>query len=358
MRKTSLVLVIFISLLSCKKNNPSKVIDDRQFKMGFSTWSFGPSQSDVDETYDFIFENSDIYSEHMDDLIPWDAWINNTTLPTDFVNNVNDKAARKPDGMPLLLSVSFLNTDRSDIQDDFIGGKPTYAALNDTVIENAYFDHVSYLINAFHPDYLVVSIESNDLLLNNEILWDEYKALMQNIRTRIKQDYPTLKISESVTLHNWHEPEVDNPTEFIQEIDDYVAQMDFAAISFYPFFKGQHKRNQFQKSFDFLHSHTSLPISFVETNHLANDLEIAEFNLFIKSNEKEQNEYLETLLINADKHNYEFIIWWAYRDYDLLWETFALDIQGIGKLWRDTGLKEGDGTDRLSMETYREIFAK
>ena len=358
LKKIAFFCLLSVLILSCKKNNPDKVIDDRNFLMGFTSWPYGPNQADVDDTYDFVMSKGDIYVEHVDDKIPWNALINNTALPVEFTNNMIGKASRKPAGKNMLLSVSFLNLDRSDIQSDFDGSIPSHTTLNDIELEDAYFKHLTYLIDLFDPTYAVLSIESNELKNKNETKWQEFKLLMANIRSRIKVDYPNLKISESITLHNWYEPEVDNPEAYVSEIKTYTEQFDFVAISFYPFFKGQHKRKQFQKAFDFLHENTSKPIAFVETCHLANDLSISAFDLDINSNEKEQNEYLETLLINANEHNYEFVIWWAHRDYDALWKTFPEDLKDVGKIWKDTGLLQEDGNKRYSYDTWKKIFLK
>ena len=327
-------------------------------KWGLGTWSFGPNITDKDETYDFIFENGDIYSEQLDDVIPWNAWLNNTALPVDFVTNIDNVVAKKPADKTLILSVSFLNTDRSEIIEGFDGNVPTYSLMSDSIIENAYFKHLDYLINRISPDYMILAMEANDLYTKSPEKWPAYKILMKNIRMRVRMKYPNLKISESMTLHGWYEPEVENAQEYINEIENYINELDFAAISFYPFFKGQSKRKSFQKSFDFLHEHVTKPIGFVETTHLANDLNIDAFDLNIKSNEKEQQEYLETLLNNAYRNDYNFIIWWAHKDFDDLWETFPDDLKDIGKLWRDTGLKDENGKFRKAYDTWKEIYGK
>ncbi len=348
-----------ISTLTCEDNNSLDVITQRNFEMGFSTWSFGPNEVDKEQTYQFIESNADIYSEQIDDKIPWNAWINNSTLPTEFTNNINYRVSKRLNNHKLLLSVSLLNTDRSDLLEDYGGSIPAYSALNDTSIENAYFKHLEYLISKFNPDYLVIAMEVNELKLKSETKWAEYKLLMNNIRNRLKIDYPNLPLAESVTLHNWYNPEVTHPTDFISEISNYVNQnMDFAAISYYPFFKGQHTKSEFQQAFDFLHSEVTIPIAFVETTHLAENLEISSFNLNIESDVCEQKEYLETLLLNAYNQNYEFIIWWAYRDYDKLWETFPPEYKDVGKLWRDTGLLDENGTERPSFTVWKEILEK
>ena len=344
---------------NCENENPLSIISQRNFEMGFSTWSFGPYESDKATTYQFIKDNADIYSEQIDDKIPWSAWINGSTLPTAFTDEIDYRVSKKLDNHKLLLSVSLLNTDRSNLLEDYDSSIPNYSALNDAVIENAYFNHLEYLIQKFNPDYLVIAMEVNELKIKSETKWIEYKMLMTQIRNRIKNAYPDLPLAESMTLHNWYNPEVANQADFIEEISNYVNQHnEFAAISYYPFFKGQHTKTEFQQAFDFLHSEVSVPISFVETTHLAQDLEISSFDLSIKSNVCEQKIYLETLLLNAFDKDYEFIIWWAHRDYDELWESFPSEYKDVGKLWRDTGLLDEKGTKRPSYVTWKEVWNK
>lgn len=345
--------------LTCKNDNSLNVISQRNFNMGFSTWSFGPNEANKNETYQFIALNSDIYSEQIDNKIPWSAWINNSSLPTEFLNEINYRVSNRLSNHKLVLSVSLLNTDRNDLLEDYDGTIPNYSTLNDTNIENAYFKHLEYLILKFNPDYLVIAMEVNELKINSETKWTEYKLLINNIRRRIRNAYPNLPLAESVTLHNWYNPEVANQADYISEISNYVNQnSDFAAISYYPFFKGQHTKTEFQQAFDFLHSEVTIPISFVETTHLAENLVINSINLSIQSDECEQKEYLITLLLNAYHQNYEFVIWWAYRDYDKLWETFPAEYKDLGKIWRDTGLLDENGSERPSLTIWKEIMHK
>jgi hypothetical protein len=181
---------------------------------------------------------------------------------------------------------------------------------------------------------------------------------MHNVKSRIQQEYPSLKISESLSLHNLYQPEVLDSEDYIDEIVAYANNMDFVAISFYPFFKGQHSKNDFQKAFDFLHSKITKPIAFSETSHLSEDLSISSYDLFIESSECEQNLYLENLLSNAQKHNYEYVIWWAHRDFYELWLTFPEELKDFGKLWRNTGLVADDGDKKKAYSTWKLVFNK
>jgi len=326
--------------------------------MGFTAWSFGPNLQDVADTYQFVETNADIYAEHIDDRIPWNALINSLPLPVEFTNEINGRVSRKIEGNRFLLSVSLLNSDRSDLAEDFDGATPAYINVNDIEIENAYFKYIQYLTDAFSPDYLVISIEVNELRLKNQSKWEGYKSLIQNVKSRVKQSYPNLKISESISLHNLYEPDISNPDEYIDEVVDYMNQMDFVAISFYPFFKNQHSKAEFQQTFDFLHSRINKPIAFVETGHLAENLSVPNLNVSINGDECGQNAYLETLLSNAQVQDYEFVIWWAHRDYDALWQVFPEEAKDLGRLWRDTGLLDENGSERLSYATWKIVLDK
>lgn len=349
------VLLILLAS-SCKKNNPEKIINPRDFLMGFSSWSFGPTIENVNDTYDFIFENGDIYSEQLDGNIPWTELINNEDLPESYVNELNGRANRKPLGKQLLLSISILNSDRSGIVEDLDGNIPTYNHINDSIIEEAYFSHCKYLISLFNPNYIVFAMETNELLIHSEENWEELCLLLSAVKERLKIEFPNKPITESVTLHNWFTPEVSNKVEYQEKVKQYYNQYDFMAISYYPFMTGHSTESDFQKAFDFLNKNTNLPIAIVETNHLGNDLNIEAFQLSIKSDEKEQNNYLETLLLNAHNNQYKFIIWWAHKDFDDLWETFPENVKDLGKLWRDTGLIDENNKKRKSYSTWIKIF--
>jgi hypothetical protein len=344
--------------VDCPENSALDEIENRNFEMGFTTWPYDATVESVDNTYDFLSNNGSIYCEHLDNRIPWDALINDTSLPDAYVNDVQGRVNNAPVGLDFLLSVSILNNDRSDLIEDYAGNIPEYENLNDPEIAEAYTEHLTYLINQLNPDYLVMSLESNELLINSPEKWDSYKLLMAEVRSEINSQFPGLPISESMTLHNWFSPDIADPQSYIDEISNYVTNFDFTAVSFYPYFKGLSTESEFQTAFDFLHSQTSSPIAFVETAHLAENLEVENLNLSIASDECEQNDYLETLMLNAQEHDYEFIIWWAHRDFDALWETLPPETQDLAKIWRDTGLLDEDGNERPAIHTWSEMLQK
>jgi hypothetical protein len=157
-----------------------------------------------------------------------------------------------------------------------------------------------------------------------------------------------------VTLHNWYDPGVADQQAFIDEITAHAALSDFTAVSFYPFIRAYDSVADFQSAFDFLHDHSTKPIAFTETAHIAEDLSVASFNITVPGDECGQKQYLETLLKNAQLNDYLFCVWWTHRDYDKLWEEFPEETKDLGRLWRDTGLLSASGDARLSFDVWRE----
>ncbi len=360
--------ILFFSILlfafGCKES-PTRPSDNffsdynsRNFLLGFTSWTYAPRVSSVDSTYGFIKEYADMYAEHFDYRIPWKAWLNEQSLPTQFTNDVASKVARKVPGKKLLLSISLLNTARNDLAFDYDGTKPEYSRINDKKIEEAYYKHVIYLLEKFTPNYLVIVIEANLLLDNAPDKWEDYKILAANVTARVRQSYPTLPIAESISLNSLYGVAKAGKDAAVDSLCNYMNNMDFVAISFYPFMLQLHTKDEVQEVFDFLHNRAKKKIAFVETSTIAEDLSIPALNIFIKGNETEQNDYLETLLLNAQKRNYEFIIWWAHRDFDALWEIFPDNVKDIGKIWRDTGILDENGNKRKAFSTWDLVYKK
>ncbi|MTI21509.1 hypothetical protein E1176_10810 [Fulvivirga sp. RKSG066] len=320
--------------------------------MGFTTWSFGPTLQDVDDTYSFIADHADIYAEHIDSHIPWNAWINGLELPEAFTNEITGRVNRKIANKELLLSVSLLNSSRDELATDFDGTIPSYTNLDDTKIKEAYYEHINYLVAQLDPDYLVIAIEVNELNLRAPEKWEGYQNLIKEVKSKIKNIYPDLKISESISLHNLFEAEVGNPELHIEDIFRHVNKNDFVAISFYPFLKNLSSKAEIQEALDLVHTKTNLPIAFAETAQIAENLVIPNLNVSINGNASSQNDYLEILMENAHKQEYLFVVWWAHRDFDALWETFPEEVKDLGQIWRDTGLLDENGLERPGYTTW------
>lgn len=325
----------------------------RGFKMGFTTWPYAGTIEAIDSTYAFIEGHADLIAQHLDEPIPWSAWITGTGLPDDFVNSVAYKASMRPPGHELLLSVSLLNIMRDGLMEDLDGQVPAHTALDDPHLEDAYFLHLAYLVEAFDPDYLVLAIECNQLYYRAPEKWPAYKNLMAQIRSRVGDAYPDLPLSESFTLHNWVNPVPGSPDDFIEEIAAYGDHFDFAAISFYPFLEGLHSEAGFASAFDFLYSHVTKPIAFVETAHPSEAVVIPGLEVNIPIGPCEQEAYLNYLLQEAQDHDFMFVNWWCFADYDALFALFPPESQDLGLIWINTGLIDENGVEKNAMRAWR-----
>ena len=346
-KKNTIILCIALScIIGCTKNNQEKKDIQRSFYMGFSTMSYEMSTIAVESTYDFISTYSDIYSEQIEDPIPWENLISNDSIPHSIKQDWYKRAAKKTSSQKLLLSVGLLNVGRTDLQISPEGNTPSYNKMYDSDIINAYTHYVSKLITIFNPDYVVLAMEVNDLLINAPEKWEEYKILISGIRENIQKSFPNLPLSESVSLHNWVTHYKQNEHEVVEEIANYVNKNDFISISFYPFFKYMNTTSEFSEAFTFLQKKSKKPIAIVETNYITETLELPSYNITIPANETEQYLYLKTLLNTAQKDNYLCVIWWAHRDYDNMMSYYPYDLQELASIWLRSGLLTKDGKKR------------
>ncbi|MEM7575321.1 MAG: hypothetical protein AAF433_20605 [Bacteroidota bacterium] len=344
--------------LDCILNLELTDIDFRNFGMGFSSWPYGPEPEQVQETYEFIGANGDLYAEQLDENIPWRSWINGEELPEAFLENLYFRRSNAPADLPLLLSVSLLNLEKTELMSDYDGQVPDYTSLADEQLADAYFTHLDFLIRFFEPVAVVIGTEANEFLAKRPEKWQGYTQLMDNVRARLRETFPSLPLAESVTLHRWAAPEVADPVTYQETVTDYLQEGDFAAICFHPFLRNWRSTTQFQLVFDFLHERTDLPIAIVETSHLGDDLIFESAGVTIESDECQQQRYLETLLINAQRQRYALVLWWAHRDYDALLEIFPPEFREIGGVWKDTGLLTEEGRPRMALEMWQYILER
>lgn len=371
-KQTSILLIgILCAFFSCKEDTPEKeevstpltdcyepndslIVTDRSFQMGFSTWAFAPTQSAKEQTYNFLSQNGDIYSEQFDDHIPWFGLMDGKPLPEPAVMDLNHRVNHRIDGTDLVASISLFNPERDGLITGYNGESPAYEILSEKGIEDTYFTYISTVLADFsNLKYLVMAMEINEFYAKKPAEWNAYKELMTNLRPRLREAFPNVKLSESITLHNLVDS--DNQS-YVDEVVSYVNTLDFVAVSYYPFIHGRFSDQEIQASFDFLHENITAPIAFVETAQIAEDLEIPDLSL--PADECTQKDYVQLLLSNADANDYEFVIWWTHKDYDELWETFPDEVKPLGKLWRDTGLINEKDQTRPGLREWEAVFGQ
>lgn len=366
------LFVVGTVIVSCKKKNPvapsnetttieacyepndTLIIESRNFQMGFSTWPYAATTAARNETYDFLESNGDAYSEQFDDHIPWFGLIDGKPFPEPATADLNNRVNNLIQNHELIMSVSLFNPDRNNLITAYNGEIPGYSSLADQPLEDAYVAYITTILDKFpNTTYLIVAMEINEFYTNNPDQWESYKTLISAVKSRLYVQYPTLKISESITLHNFVQS---TDLEYINTITEYVNTLDFVAISYYPFMHGALEDQQIQDAFDFLHSKITKPIAFVETGQIAEELDLPD--IVLAADECTQKDYVQTLLANAQEQNYEFVIWWTHKDYDELFETLDEQTKPLARIWRDAGLVNQSDQERPGLREWKSILMR
>lgn len=341
-------IFILLITLSAVSYSQSK---SRPFEMGFSTWVYAPTIEAILGTNEFLKTNGDFYTEQFDEHIPWQALLSKSAWPDKLMEDINGRVSRRIKDNKLLLALTALNDDHNSILKDVDGTKPGLTFGSPKLIE-AYTNYCDKMISLFKPDYLLIGIESNELLKKSPKLWSSYLIFSGEVYKSLKKKYPSLQISQSVTLHVLINPDVKSPTEYRRKISSFTKKQDFCGVSFYPHFAGYRTEKQFQSAFDFLHKFTRKPIAITETANIAEPVDIPTFKIKLESNPTEQKNYLEVLFKNAHKKKYKFISYWAHRDCDKLIEIFPAGVKEIAKIFRDTGLLDEEGRSRPALKVW------
>ena len=333
--------------------------------MGFTSWPYAATADAVQGTYAFIGTNADLVVEHMDDGVPWVESLREVPFPKAFLDKIEGRRKSRPPATKLLLSLTPLNMGRNALAESAGNGQrpPLPAELkdkpfNDPQLVRAYASYCRRMVEFFQPDFLLTGIEANELLNNQPKAWNAYRELSRQVQRGLREKFPQLPISESITLHKLLDRQNHGLVEYRKQIQVFVESHDFFAVSFYPFFLGLHQEQEFAEALDYLPMFTRRPIAITETGHPAEPLKIRAWNLDFPTNPKEQAAFVRVLLSRAQAHHYRFVTYWAARDFDELWKTFPDAVKDLGALWRDTGLIDQAGQPRPAYETWREWLSK
>src|SRR5262245_11419181 len=339
--------------------------ESRPFRLGFTSWPSAATVEAVTGTYTFIAANGDLLAEHIEEGVPWQAAADGKPFPKEFTQKMQGRAKNRPKGVKLLLSITPLDMGRQGFAEmvDDRGKRPVPKEwadrkFNDPAVKSAYLAYVRWMIDTFQPDYLLTGIETNELLNNRPATWDAYRELSDHVRAEVKKHYSDLMVAESVTLHKLLEKGNKNLADYQKAIRGFVSGHDFCAVSFYPFFLGQHKAAEFDEALQFLTTFTDKRIAIAETGHPAEDLAVKRWNLNFSTSAAEQDAYVTALLKRAQSDRYLFVTWFASKDFDELWATFPETVKDLGRLWRDTGLVDEKGKERPALGTWKKELGR
>jgi peptidoglycan/xylan/chitin deacetylase (PgdA/CDA1 family) len=339
-------------------------LKERRFYLGFTSWPSGPTPQAVEETYQFISQNADVLTEHIEG-VPWTEALEGKPFAEAFQKNIEQRRRHRPQGLKLVLAISPLNMGRNGLASYFgeqenmplpkvFQGK----SFNDPTIKQAYLNYCRRMAEYFDPDYFIIGIETNELLKNTPAEWEPFLELSRYVRTELKKRFPSLPMAHSVTLHVLLDKKIPQLDTYQKKIREFISPYDFNAVSFYPFFLGLHHYDEFITALRAIRQLSDKPIAISESGHPAEAIVTKTWNLNIPSSPKEQNDFVKALLSQAQEDRYLFVTQFASRDFDELWKTFPEEVKDLGRLWRDTGLVDENDTKRPAFHTWADVLAK
>ena len=334
----------------------------RSFYMGFTPFPPDMTVEAVIETDDFIGENRDIIAHHLDGGVPWTEALDGKAFHENLQNDWDRRKAMSI-GKKTLVSVTPLNGGRSGMaryrgSDENMSLPAKFAgkAFDDPVIKTAYLNYCRRAVQHFEPDYLAIGIEVNELIHHSGDKWAGFVELYRHTYSELKKTHPDLPIFATITLHNltnkgWKDLAVQQ-----EKIREFLPSLDIVGVSYYPFMAGQSERPT--ATLDWLRSFTDQPIAITETGFPAEKIVLKTFNVTIPADAAKQQVYYETILGQAVRDDYVFVISFLHRDYDAMWEKIKGYAPEAFIVWKDCGLLDETGKGRPARETWQRYFAK
>jgi len=352
---------LLIILLNCSQeenpvNDPEPT---RNFYMGFTPFPYDISSEAVDYVYNKLATDADIISHHFDDGIPWPEALSGADFHPNIMADWQYRLSRTPSSHKILLSVTpirFLRDGLAPYKAE-TGDLPLpppwdTISFNHPDVKEAYFNYCLRIMNYFSPDYFVIGIEINLLMINAPPLWNKYLDLHKYVFQQLKILDPEFPIFVTVTGMDLVEGYTNaNHIQQMQVLSDMTSYSDKFGISLYPFLTGFLCDTIPVDMFDKIFSLVTNPIGICETGYAADSITVYGGTIILNGSPEKQNDYITLLLNEAAENDLEFVVNFILRDYDALWEDIGSP-DNLLKVWKDTGLYDQDGIARIAHQTW------
>jgi hypothetical protein len=367
-----LILLIIFLFSYCNKKNKAvleyetdwSIPANRSFRMGFTAFPYDITPQAVVQSYVNQSQNGDILLTHFDHGVPWNEALNNLPFPTEVETAINEAVANRTPTHKVFLTATATDTERDKLAKYWNNSgtqQPLPAAwsnksFNSPEVITAYKNYCRRIINTIQPDYFAFGIEINSSFLKNTQAYKDYLEFADTIYHSLKLSYPNIPILLTFQDQSFNK----SKTELLQLTSELLAFSDMIAISSYPFWNyTSPERDANPRLFannwlaDLRQLAPNKPFAISETGFAAENLSLPGYGVSIKSNETWQREYVQKLLAESNRLNAVFVIWFVYRDYDLLERNLPNASEAL-KIWRDNGLQNGSGNNRPAHSVWND----
>lgn len=359
-------ILIVVLLISCSSDEGPLTEPEltRSFYMGFTAFPYDNTVDAQLDTFGEVTQNSDVFLNHLDHGVPWDEALNDAPFPSEVAGALQaTKSGLAPD-TKILLTATPTNQTRERLaeywnNDGSHQPLPTFwqgKTFDDPDVINAYTKYCKRIIDEVQPDYFAYGIEVTAAFTKEDAAFSQFLTLAQAVYVSLKTNYPNLPV-----FLTFQDRSFNNTNQELLEITEMLLPYsDYIAMSTYPFLNYLDLKQDANPDLisdtwlkDFRDLDTSKPFAITETGFCAEDLVIENLGVNVKATVAWQADYLTKLFQLSNDLEAEFVAWFVYRDYDLLYDKTP-NPPDIFKVWRDNGLLDGAGNPRPAHTVWRE----
>lgn len=333
----------------------------RPFDMGVGLIPHDMSEEGIQGLTKFVQDNADLVAHKVDGGVPWAEALAQKGYDPEFEKNLEGKAnfvAKK-----VFLALTPLDGEKAGLagsrglkenQPDPFANRE----FDDPQVVRAYVNYCRDLIRRLKPHYFAYALEVNQLAGKNPNKWKKFLTLAREVYVTLKKENRELPIFVTFSVEAYYDGESNHR----KAIKDVMAFSDLVGLATIPFY---FHANPAKIPKDYFSRITGLakekPVAFVETGFLAQDLILPGLGERY-GKVAWQDDYLKLVFEESLRLNGKFIVWMVARDPDALWERFAKgggEMEGAAamfKLFRDTGLLDGEGKPRKAFDTWSAWF--
>lgn len=368
-------LTLLFGVVGCgfdTEGNPNPDDDGvtRRFLMGVTSQPYDIAVDAVNDNYTRINARSDVIVHQFRDGIPWQEAFDDEELPAALLADVRDKVSQST-GQEIILSVEVTNAQRDGIigtwsEDGVIESQSPWdsRSFDSEEVIQAYTNYAIKLIDEFDADYFIYGEEISDLALSDEQNstqeFDAFVIFARQVYDNIKEQKPDVEVMFSVALRS---PNSSQTSTILSQLTRITDSTDIVGLSVYPYrnFTHSNLRNPEALPSDWLSQARVIagnkPLAITQTGWVAETLTLEEENFTIEGTEAFQEAYVEALLLEANRFELEFVVWYTAVDYDTFWtDTLMQDEDELSR--RDTGLFDQTLTARAGLMLWDDFFAR
>jgi len=318
----------------------------RPFLMGFTQWPADLNDEGVAIARDYAHSHGDIVSVMFIGGIPWPEALDGKPFSKDVQENM---AYRPPAGKKLFLSISPLNRDKrglapywGDTDNQPLPQGWSGEALNSARVKRAYLNFIMRAIDAMHPDYLAIGVESNVLLSRDQLKWQQLKELHRDTYTAIKKAHRSLPVFFTTDVLQYKRLTRDaKGTNQEKEVADMMRYSDLFAMSLYPHMSPEAGRPLPGNFLEFA-TRFKKGVAVAECGMTSRPVDLKSYNTSLYGSDADQMQFTEYLLKTAARDSYEFVINFATTDSDRLVARLRPQQADLARIWAYIGMQTAD----------------